>query len=42
VHNWVNGIPIISPVNNGFYANIMYLAFDRKNNYKLVKDQTKI
>lgn len=42
VHNWVNGIPIISPVNNGFYANIMYLAFDRKNNYKLVKDQTRI
>ena len=42
VHNWINDIPIISPVNNGFYANIMYLAFDRKNNYKLVKDQTRI
>ena len=41
VHNWVNGIPIISPINNGFYANIMYLAFDRKN-YKLVKDKVRI
>ena len=42
VHNWIKGIPIISPINNGFYANIMYLAFDRKNNYKLVKDEIRI
>ena len=42
VHHWINNIPIISPINNGLYANIMYLAFDRKNNYKLVKDKIRI
>lgn len=42
VHNWISGIPVISPINNGFYANIMYLAFDRKDNYKLVKDEIRI
>ena len=42
VHHWVNNIPIISPINNGFYANIIYLAFDRKNNYNLVYDKVRI
>ena len=42
VHHFINGIPVISPVNNGLYANIIYLAFDRKNNYKIVKDEIRI
>ena len=27
VHHWVSGIPITSSINNGLYANILYLAF---------------
>ena len=27
VHHWVKGIPIASSINNGLYANILYLAF---------------
>ena len=42
VHHFINGIPIVSPINNGLYANIIYLAFDKKNNYKLVKEQSRI
>ena len=42
IHHWINGIPIISPINNGLYANIIYLAFDRKNNYKLVPNEVRI
>ena len=30
-HIFVNDIPIISPINNGLYSNILYLAFNRKN-----------
>lgn len=41
-HHFVNDIPIISPVNNGIYANIIYLAFDKNNNYQLAKDQIRI
>ena len=39
VHHFVRNIPIISPINNGLYANIIYLAFDRNNNYNLVREQ---
>ena len=42
VHHWIEGVPVISPINNGLYANIMYLAFDRKNNYKLVPNEVRI
>ena len=41
-HHFVKGIPIISPVNNGIYANIIYLAFDKNNNYQLDKNQIRI
>ena len=27
VHHWVKGIPIVSSINNGYYTNILYLAF---------------
>jgi 5'-nucleotidase len=37
VHHWIKNIPIISPINNGLYTNVLYLAFDRKNNYKIVQ-----
>ena len=42
VHHFIRNIPIISPINNGLYANIIYLAFDKKNNYKIVKKQARI
>ena len=42
VHHWVKKIPIISPINNGYYANIMYLAFDRNNNYNFVPSEVRI
>ena len=42
VHNWFEDVPVISPINNGLYANVMYLAFDRKNNYKLVPNEVRI
>ena len=42
VHHWIKDIPIISPVNNGFYANIIYLAFDKNNNFKLVPSENRI
>ena len=42
VHHFIRNIPVISPINNGLYANIIYLAFDRKNNYKIVKEQARI
>lgn len=41
-HHFVNNIPVISPVNNGLYSNILYLAFNRNKNYKLEKEQIKI
>ena len=41
-HCFVNNIPIISSINNGLYSNIIYLAFDRKNNYKIAKDKIRI
>ena len=42
VHHWIKDIPIISPINNGIYANIIYLAFDKNNNYKIARDQNRI
>ena len=41
-HHFINNIPVISPVNNGLYANILYLAFDKKNNYKINRDEVRI
>lgn len=42
VHHWIKNIPIISPINNGLYTNVLYLAFDRRNNYKIVPSQARI
>ena len=42
VHHWIKDIPIISTVNNGAYANILYLAFDKKNKLKLVPSANRI
>ena len=42
VHHWIRNIPIVSPINFGAYANIIYLPFDRKNNYKFVLNETRI
>lgn len=42
VHHWIRNIPIVSPINYGAYANIIYLPFDRKNNYKFVRDEARI
>lgn len=42
VHHWFKEIPIISPVNNGFYANILYLAFNKNKNYQLEKEKVRI
>ena len=42
VHHWIKKIPIISPINNGLYSNILYLAFDKKNNYKIVPEEIRI
>lgn len=42
VHHWLKDIPIISPVNNGVYANIIYLAFDKNNDLKIVPGENRI
>ena len=42
VHHWIRNIPIVSPINYGAYANIIYLPFNRKNNYKFVRDEARI
>ena len=42
VHHWIKDIPIISPINNGIYANIIYLAFDKNDNYKIVREKNRI
>ena len=41
-HIFVNNIPIISPINNDLYSNILYLPFNRKNQYKLEKEKIRI
>jgi len=38
VHNWINGIPVMSNDKNGKYAQIVYLPFDRKTK-KIVNDK---
>ena len=40
-HHWINDIPVMSNINSGKYASIMYLPFDKKTK-KLVKEQIKI
>ena len=42
VHHFIRDIPVVSPIDRGLYANIIYLAFDKNNNYKIVKDQNRI
>ena len=42
VHHWYKDIPIISPVGYGTYANVMYLAFDKNNNFKLTPSANRI
>ena len=42
VHHFIKDIPVVSPLDGGLYANIIYLAFDKNNNYKIIKDQNRI
>ena len=42
VHHFIKKIPVISPINYGLYANVIYLAFNRKNNYNIERDQIRI
>ena len=42
VHHWIGDIPIISPLAYGASANIIYLAFDKNNNYKIVPSENRI
>ena len=45
VHHWVNGVPIMSSIDQGFYANIMYIPFKwsaAKQIYELVKSKLQI
>jgi len=42
VHHFIKKIPVISPINYGLYANVIYLAFNRKNNYDIERDQIRI
>ena len=42
VHHFIRNIPVISPVNNGLYANIIYLAFNKNNNYNIERDKVRI
>lgn len=37
-HHWINGIPTIQSYGS-VYSNIMYLAFDPKDNYQLLPDK---
>ena len=43
-HQWLFGYPLISTINNGKYANIMYLSFKKNSNgkYEFNKDKTLI
>jgi 5'-nucleotidase len=41
-HHFINNIPVIQTTNGGFYSHVLYLNFDKKNNYKLIKSQTSI
>ena len=42
VHHFIRNIPVISPIYCGLYANIIYLAFDRNNYYKLARNKIRI
>ena len=42
VHHWANDIQIISPIGNGLYANILYLAFRKKKNYNFEPKEIRI
>ena len=42
MHHWLGDIPIISQINNGAYANILYLAFDKNDNHKVVPSANRI
>ena len=42
VHHFIKNIPVISPIYNGLYANIIYLAFDRNNNYIIDRNKSRI
>ena len=41
-HCFINNTPIISSISNGFYSNIIYLAFDKRNNFKIAKEKIRI
>lgn len=41
-HHFINGIPVIQTPNSASYSNIIYLAFDANNNYKLLPDKISI
>ena len=38
-HHWVYETPVMSNDRNGQFASVMYLNFDVKNNYQLIKDK---
>ena len=42
VHHFINNIPVISPKNKGSYSNIIYLAFDKRNDFKIAKHKIRI
>ncbi len=45
VHHWVNGVPIMSSIDQGFYANIMYIPFKwsaAEQKYELTKSKLQI
>lgn len=41
-HVWINGIPILSGTNNAANSHVLYLAFDKKNDYKIIRDEIKM
>lgn len=41
-HHWIFDTPVTGSDRNGIYASIMYLNFDVKNNYALMKDKIQI
>ena len=41
-HHWIFDTPVVTNDKNGIYASVMYLHFDVKNNYALLKDKIQI
>lgn len=37
-HHWINGTPVISSLNNGVYANVLYFPFDKKTKQLIRKE----